>query len=204
MNGADLYTFAIDTFSSDCKAVRGPSEMAETDALAYVAQRLADQHRAALSTAYWRARPRDVLEEAQLQPGVACIHRTARGRGLIVTAEPLETAALFEVAVVPRFEDFEGAGEQFASVERPSLAAAMREAGGQAEAWLQMDCEKVRREDDRGPLVGFEFEVSARLAAQLLPGNAGRSPTGAEPTLHAPRRGCSGRRAGPQPSLPAA
>jgi hypothetical protein len=204
MNHAALRTFAIDTFSSDRKAVPGPSEMAETDAVSYVAQRLADQHRAALSTAYWRARARDVLEDAKRQPGVACIHRTSRGRGLIVTAEPLEAAALFEVAVLPRFDDFEGAGEQFASVERPSLAAAMREAGRQAEAWLQMDCEKVRREDERGPLVGFEFEVSARLAAPLLPGNAEHSATRSESALHAPRRGCSGRRAGPQPSLPAA
>lgn len=205
MINADLHIYAIDSFSSDRKAVRGPSEMAEDDAVAYLAQRLSDQHRGGLSPAYWRARAKRILDEARRRSGAACIHRTARGRGLIVTASPLEAAALFEVAVLPRFDDCEEIGEQFAAVELPSLAAAMREAGRQAEAWLQMDCEKVRLEHDRGPLVGFEFEVSARLAAPLLPGaGAGAAPAGGGPTTHAPRRGCSARRAGPQPSLPAA
>ena len=186
MNDADLHTFAIDTFSSDRKAVRGPSEMPKTDAVAYVAQRIADQHRAALSTAYWRARARDVLEEAQRQPGVACIHRTARGRGLIVTAEPLGTAAVFEVTVLPQFDDFEGVGEQFAVVEHANLAAAMREAGRQAEAWLQMDCEKVRREQERGPLVGFELTsppASRRRCFPARPPRTGHRPR-SRPSMH--------------------
>jgi hypothetical protein len=205
VNNADVHIYAIDSFSSDRKAVRGPSDMPEPDALAYLAQRLSDQHRGCLSTAYWRARARGILDEARRRSGAACTHRTARGRGLIVTALRLEAAALFEVAVLPQFDDFEGIGEQFAAVEHPSLAAAMREAGRQAEAWVQMDSEKVRREQDRGPLVGFEFDVSARLASPLLAGGAAeRMGPADEPTPHAPRRGCSGRRTGPQPSLPAA
>jgi len=49
----------------------------------------------------------------------------------------------------------------------------MREAGLRAESWSQLDSEEVRIKQERGPLVGFQAEVTARLTTPLLPGRVG-------------------------------
>jgi hypothetical protein len=189
MNDTDTHTFAIDSFSPDRKAVRGPRDLLDRDALDYLAQRLSDQHRGGLTPTYWRTRARGILEDACRQPGAACIHRVARGRGVIVTAEPLESAAVYEVRVFPLFDDFEGVGEQCAAYDHPLLAVAMREAGQGAEVWAEAKSEEVRVERERGPLVGFEAEVTARLRTPLLPGRSAEGRTAGE-APHAPREGC--------------
>lgn len=189
MTDPETHTYAIDTFSPDCRSVRGPRDLPEADALDYLAQRLSDQHRGGLAPIYWRTRAGAILEEARQKAAVACIHRVARGRGVIVTAEPVESAAVYEVRVFPLFEDDGGGGELCAAFDHPRLALAMREAGLRAEAWTRVDSEKVRLEQERGPLVGFEAEVSARLRAPLLPGRSAEAGS-AEETSHAPRRGC--------------
>src|SRR5215203_2501991 len=104
VNPFDSHTFAIDSFSPDRKAVRGPRELPEDNALDYLAQRLADQHRGGLTPIYWRTRAGAILDGARGKPGAACLHRVARGRGIIVTAEPVDSAAVFEVRVFPLFE----------------------------------------------------------------------------------------------------
>lgn len=189
MNDTETHTFAIDSFSPDRNAVRGPRDLLERDALDYLAQRLSDQHRGGLTPTYWRTKARGILEEAGQQAGAASIHRVARGRGVIVTAEPHESAAVYEVRVFPLFDDLEGAGEQCAAHDHPLLAVAMREAGHRAEVWAQAKSEEGRVEQERGPLVGFEAEVTARLTTPLLPGRLAESSTPGEAT-HAPRRGC--------------
>lgn len=205
MNHTDTHTFAIDSFSPDRKAVPGPSDLPQDDALDYLAQRLADQHRGGLTPTYWRTRARGILEEAGQQPGAACIHRVARGRGVIVTAEPLDSAAVYEVSTFPLFDDDGGPGERCAAYDHPRLAVAMREAGLRAEVWARMDSEEVRLGQDRGPLVGFTVEVTARLIAPLLPGISAACGTEAvEEAVYAPRRGCSGVRGASMPASQAA
>lgn len=206
MNDTDTHIYSIDTFSPGRRAVRGPGELPEDDALDYLAQRLADQHRGGLAPAYWRTRARGILEEARQQPGVACIQRVARGRGVVVTAEPADSAAVYEVRVFPLFDD-EGddAGELCAAYDHPRLALAMREAGVRAEAWARMDSEEVRFAQERGPLVGFEVQVTARLKAPLLPGRAAiPSDEAVGEASYAPRRGCPGKRGASLPETPAA
>lgn len=194
MNDTHTHIYAIDTFSPCRKTVRGPSELPEDEALNYLAQRLADQHRGGLAPAYWRTRARGILEEARQQPGAACIHRVARGRGVVVTAEPADAAAVYEVRVFPLFDDEGGAGELCAAYDHPRLALAMREAGVRAEAWARMDSEEVRFAQERGPLLGFQAEVTARLKAPLLPGRGAMHPDEAVvEAAHAPRRGCAGK-----------
>lgn len=205
MNDTDTHIYAVDTFSPCRNAVRGPRELLEDEALDYLAQRLADQHRGGLAPAYWRTRARGILEEARQQPGAACIHRVARGRGVVVTAEPAESAAVYEVRVFPLFEDQGEAGEICAAYDHSRLAVAMREAGLRAEAWARMDCEEVRLAQERGPLVGFEAEVTARLKAPLLPGgSAVPSGEAVGESGYAPRRGCAGERDTSLPGTPAA
>jgi hypothetical protein len=192
VNHTDTHTFAIDSFSPGRKAVAGPRDLPEDDALDYLAQRLADQHRGGLAPTYWRTRARGILEEASQQPGAACIHRVARGRGVIVTAEPLDSAATYEVRTFPLFEDDGGPGERCAAYDHPRLAVAMREAGLRAEIWARQDSEELRLEQGRGPLVGFSVEVTARLTGPLLPGRSASPPSEAvEEAAYAPRRGCS-------------
>lgn len=183
------HTFAIDSFSPDRRNVRGPGDLPEADALDYLAQRLSDQHRGGLTPVYWRTRAGAILEEARQKSGAACIHRVARGRGVIVTAEPVESAAVYEVRVFPLFEDDGDAGELCAAFDHPRLGVAMREAGLRAEAWTRLDSEKVRLEQERGFLVGFEAQVTARLTAPLLPGRSAVV-SSAEEAGHAPRGGC--------------
>jgi hypothetical protein len=185
------HTYSIDTFSADRKAVPGPRHLADEDALAYLAQRMGDQHRGGLAPAYWEKRAGILLEEAARGPGVACIHPVARGRGLIVTAEPALAAALWKVEVFPLFEDDGDVGELCAAYDHPRLAVAMQEAGLRAEAWARIDSEEVRREDERGPLVGFEAQVTAHLAAPLLPGATAEAREALGERAFAPRRGCT-------------
>jgi hypothetical protein len=189
----DTYTYAIDSFSADRRAVRGPRDLLEDRALDYLAQRLADQHRGGLTPTYWRARAGGILEEACQQASVACIHRIDRGRGVIVTAEAVESAAVYRVQTFPLFDDDGAPGEQCAGYEHPRLPEAMREAGLRAEAWIRMDSEEVRLERERGPLVGFTVQVTAELIAPLLPGGDPVLPVDAleDGGLYAPHRGCS-------------
>ncbi len=172
MSDTDTHLYAIDSFSADQKTVYGPRELREEDALAYLAQRLADQHRGGLGAAYWTTRAGRILEESADKPGVACIERVARGRGVIVTAEAISSAAMFEVRVYPLFEDEDGSEELIAAFDHPRLAVAMREAGVRADAWARVDCEELRVAQERAPLVGFEAEITARLSTPLLPGRA--------------------------------
>lgn len=198
MNDTDTYLYAIDSFSASESTVYGPRELREEDAVAYLAQRLADQHGGALTPTYWINRAREILGDSARRPGVACIERVARGRGVIVTAEALSTAALFDVRVFPVFEDEHRAEEVIAAFDHPRLGVAMREAGVRAEAWARIASEEVRIAQDRGPLDGFEAEITARLSTPLLPGalprtlgRTGRSPvhlTDAAPS--AARHGC--------------
>lgn len=205
MNDTDTHIYAIDTFSPCRKTVRGPRELSEDDALDYLAQRMADQHRGALTPAYWRARAKVILDEARQQPGAACIHRIARGRGVVVTAEPADSAAVYEVRVFPLFEDEGDAGELCGAYDHPRLAVAMREAGLRAEAWARMDCEEVRFAQERGPLVGFHAEVTARLKAPLLPGSAAMPSHEAVGEVgYAPLQGCAGERGASLSGTPAA
>lgn len=189
---ADTYTYAIDSFSADRKAVPGPRDLLEDQALDYLAQRLADQHRGGLTPTYWRARAGGILDEACHQAGVACIHRIDRGRGVIVTAEAVESAAVYLVKTFPLFDDDSAPGEQCAGYEHSRLPVAMREAGLRAEAWIRMDSEEVRRERERGPIVGFTVQVTAELIAPLLPGCSPVLPADARSKTvgYAPPRGC--------------
>lgn len=194
MSDTDDHLYAIDSFSADRKIVYGPRELREEDALAYLAQRLADQHRGGLGATYWTTRARGILEEAANKPGVACIERVARGRGAIVTAEPVTSAAVFEVRVFPLFEDEDSTEELIAAFEHPRLPVAMREAGVRADSWVRIECEEMRVVQERAPLVGFEVEITARLSTPLQPGRAlaePREPDGE--TSHAPP-GCGARR----------
>jgi hypothetical protein len=187
MSDTDDHLYAIDSFSADRKLVYGPRELRQEDALAYLAQRLADQHRGSMSATYWTARARGILEEATNQPGVACIERVARGRGAIGTAAPVASAAAFEVRVFPLFEDEDGTEELIAAFEHPRLAVAMREAGVRADAWARIECEELRVAQERAPLVGFEAVITARLSTPLLPGRAlTRPPEPDRETSHAP------------------
>jgi hypothetical protein len=181
-------TYAIDSFSPDRKSVRGPSDLPQDDALDYLAQRLADQHRGGLTPVYWRTRAASILEEAAQKPHAACIHRVSRGRGVIVTAEPVTSAAVYEVRIFPVFDDDGGPGELCAAFDHPRLTIAMREAGLRAEAWTRVDSEEVRVQQERGPLIGFDAEVTARLTVPLLPSRSAEAAT-AEVPAHAPRGG---------------
>lgn len=203
MSDTDDHLYAIDSFSADRKFVYGPRELREEDALAYLAQRLADQHRGGLSATFWNTRARRILEEASSKAGAACIERVARGRGVIVTAEAVTSAAVFEVRVFPRFEDEDSTEELIAAFEHPRLAVAMREAGARAESWVRIECEEFRVVQERAPLVGFEAEITARLATPLLPGRAlTEAPEPDGETSHAPP-GCGVEREG-TPISPAA
>lgn len=187
MSDTDTHLYAIDSFSADRKIVYGPRELREEDALAYLAQRLADQHRGGLSATYWTNRARGILEEAANKPGVSRVERVARGRGAIVTAEPVTSAAVFEVRVFPLFEDEDSTEELIAAFEHPRLPVAMREAGARAESWVRIECEELRVVQERAPLVGFEAEIIARLSTPLLSGRAlaeAREPDGE--ASHAP------------------
>lgn len=203
MNGADFNTFTIDSFSSDRKSVRGPRDLPEDDALDYLAQRLADQHRGGLTPVYWRTRAGSILEEAAQKAHAACIHRVSRGRGVIVTAEPVTSTAVYEVRIFPVFDDDGGPGELCAAFDHPRLTIAMREAGLRAEVWTRVDSEEVRVEQERGPLVGFDAEVTARLTVPLLPSRSAEAST-AEMSPHAPPRGCAEGAVTTPPSAPAA
>lgn len=193
MTEDDQHIYCIDTFSADRKTVAGPRDLREEEALIYLAQRMADQHRGGLTPTYWRNQARSVLERARCQAGVACIHRVARGRGVIVTAELPSPAAMYEVRVFPLYADDGDAGELCAAFDHPRLAVAMREAGARAESWMRVEAAGWQREEVRGGgLVGFEAEIIARLASPLLPGHAesGHSDVDREES-YAPRRGCS-------------
>jgi hypothetical protein len=200
----DTHIYSIDTFSGDRRTVPGPQELSEDDALAYLAQRMADQDRGGLSPAYWLRRARTVLEDAARGPGVACIHRVARGRGVIVTAVAVDSAAAFEVHLFPLFDDDGEAGEICAAFAHPRLAEALREAGIRAEAWVRIDAAAVVAEQERGALVGFEAEITARLMAPLLPATAAGSAEASREASHAPLRGCAGGRDRAAPGAPAA
>ena len=205
MNDTDAHLYDIDTFSAGQAVVRGPRELAEPDALAYLAQRMADQHAGALAPSYWQKRAQALLEEASERPGASCSHRIARGRGVILAAEPVKSSAVFEVRVFPLFDDDGEAGELCAAWDHPRLAVAMREAGVRAESWMRVESEAVRAEQERGELVGFEAQVTARLAAPLLPQGAAKAlgeAVGAKPA-HAPLE-CGGERVASVPASPAA
>lgn len=188
MNDSDTYLYAIDSFSASRKTVYGPRELREEDALAYLAQRLADQHGGALSPTYWTNRAREILEDSAHRPGVACIERVARGRGVIVTAEALSTAALFEVRVFPVFEEEDRSEELIAAFDHPRLSVAMREAGIRAEAWARIASEEAPIAQERGPLVGLEAEITARLSTPLLPGRSATERETDRERSHASRR----------------
>lgn len=193
----DTYLYAVDTFSAGSRPVHGPREMRPKDALAYLAQRLADQHPGCLSPAYWTNRAAAILADSAERAGVACTWRVARGRGVIVTAEPLPSAAAFEVRVFPLFEDEESTEEVIACFEHPRLVTAMREAGIRAEAWMRIDCEEVRLAQERAPLVGFEAEITARLSSPLPAAIAVSGGEAGEEGSAASRR--TGERAGSAP-----
>lgn len=186
------HIYSIATFSTDQKAVAGPGDLREEDALTYLTQRMADQHRGGLTPTYWREQARSVLDRARDQAGAACIHRVARGRGVIVTAELPSPAAMYEVRVLPLYADDGEAGELCAAFDHPRLAVAMREAGARAESWMRGEAIQCQKDEERrGELVGFEAEITARLASPLLPGHAESGRGDADRgESYAPRRGC--------------
>lgn len=193
MTEDDQHIYCIDTFSADRKTVAGPRDLREEDALTYLTQRMADQHRGALTPTYWRDQARSVLKRARDQAEAACVHRVSRGRGVIVTAELLSPAATYEVRVFPLYADDGDAGELCAAFDHPRLAVAMSEAGARAESWMRVEAAEWQREEERGgELIGFEAEIIARLASPLLPGHAesGRSDVDRDES-YAPQRGCS-------------
>ena len=194
MSENDQHIYRIDTFSPDQKFVAGPRELREDDALGYLAQRMADQHRGSLGPTYWRDQARLLLERARDQVGAPCLYSVARGRSVTVTAELSSPAAVYEVRVFPLYEDDGDAGELCAAFDHPRLAVAMREAGVRAESWIRVEAAEWHREEERGgDLVGFEVEIYAYLKSPLLAGSP-QPGTGdverGEP--YAPQRGCSG------------
>jgi hypothetical protein len=205
MSETDTHTYDLDSFSAGREVVHGPRELLQADALSYLSQQLADQHRGALNPAYGTTRAQEILEEASRQPGVACIHRMARGRGVIATAEPIDTAAVYEVRVFPLFEGDGERGELCAAFDHPRLSIAMREAGVRVEAWARIDSEAVQVEQERGPLAGFDAEVTARMTAPLLPGAAApQTDEAVAEEGNAPRRGCLRESGVAVPAPPAA
>lgn len=167
MNGNHTFTYDLATFSAE-GAVPGPCAQLRDPAAEYVAQRMADQHRGGLSPAHWRAEADRLLSRADQDPGVPHRRCVLRARGVSVTSFPATAAAVFGVELVPIFDD-EGpvAAIACAAASHPRLSVAMGEAGLRAEHWLSHRAGSVGVAEERGPLVGFEAAVDARLLAPL-------------------------------------
>jgi hypothetical protein len=186
MNATETYTYDLATFSAE-GTVPGPGAQRRDPAVEYVAQRMADQHRGGLTIAYWRSEASRLIEDAQECPGIPRSRLVLRGRGVSVIAHPATVAAAFRVELFPIFDDEGPAGPVFcAAATHPRLSLAMAEAGMRAEHWLRHQADAVSSAEERGPVVGFEVTVDARLLAPLraLPEPAAGRAAG-EPPLQA-------------------
>lgn len=169
MNATDTFTYGLATFSAE-GTVPGPGAQRRDVAVEYIAQRMADQHRGGLTTAYWRSEASRLIDEAQEIPGIPRSRSVMRRRGVAVTALPATTAAAFRVELFPIFDDESPARRvACAAASHPRLALAMTEAGLRAEHWLRHQSGAFSATEDRGPVVGFEVVVDARLLAPLRP-----------------------------------
>lgn len=181
--------FSIDSFSPE-GTVPGPRALHDRDAVAYLAQRMADQHRGGLTSTYWKAEARRLLEAARESPALSTIRRVERGRGVVVCAQPAG-AAVYEVSLYPLYDGDSRGGKAWAVTDHPQLAEAMGEAGLRGERRLHRKSGADDAAGDGRQLVGFHAEIRALLLSPLLAeasNKAGRDVgTGAS---HAPQRGC--------------